>query len=208
MIPKTAALALYKMWPMVTLFIIVMTLVRITYIRSNNEEFVFYKEVLYLLYILYILFLFELVTNTDFLSYSHNFKPFSEILRYPPTSILFYRNVVGNILLFMPFGFFTAYYTKNSKFKIILLITFISSFSIEIIQSLIGRTFDIDDIILNVVGSAIGFFIYKISKLFLDKQSIKIKNNLLVNLVIFIIIIILIYVILTIYGVYLWTHTK
>ena len=104
--------------------------------------------------------MFELVTSTDFESYSNNFIPFKEMFRYSLTSKLFYRNVIGNILLFVPFGYFVSYYCKLPSVKYNLFITVITSTSIETIQSAIGRSFDIDDIILNVVGGIIGFLIY------------------------------------------------
>ena len=82
------------------------------------------------------------------------------MFRYSLTSKLFYRNVIGNILLFVPFGYFVSYYCKLPSVKYNLLITVITSTSIETIQSAIGRSFDIDDIILNVVGGICGFLLY------------------------------------------------
>ena len=82
------------------------------------------------------------------------------MFRYSLTSKLFYRNVIGNILLFVPFGYFVSYYCKLPSVKYNLLITVITSTSIETIQSAIGRSFDIDDIILNIVGGIIGFLLY------------------------------------------------
>ena len=39
---------------------------------------------------------------------------------------------------------------------------FIISLSIELIQSIIGRVFDVDDIILNIIGALLGYFIYRL----------------------------------------------
>ena len=86
--------------------------------------------------------------------------PFREMFRYQIGSTNFYRQVVGNIILFMPFGFFATYYTNISKIRNISLITFLVSLTIETVQKFIGRSFDIDDIILNVIGGISGFLIY------------------------------------------------
>lgn len=71
-------------------------------------------------------------------------------------------NVLGNIIMFTPFGFLGIVFPKLNDFKT-LIINFVST--IIVIESLQYFTrlgvFDIDDIILNTVGVAIGFWIYK-----------------------------------------------
>lgn len=160
MIPTKAINLLIELWPMLALFLIVLITLRLVYLKVNHKKFILYKELLSLSFIIYILLLFELVTSTDFESYSNNFIPFKEMFRYSLTSKLFYRNVIGNILLFVPFGYFVSYYCKLPSVKYNLLITVITSTSVETIQSAIGRSFDIDDIILNIVGGIIGFLLY------------------------------------------------
>lgn len=176
MIPTKAINLLIEMWPMLLLFVIVLITIRLTYIKVNKKKFVLYKELLSLSFIVYILLLFELVTSTDFESYSNNFIPFKEMFRYHLNSKLFYRNVIGNILIFVPFGYFISYYCKLPKVWYNLLITFITSFSIETIQSCIGRSFDIDDIILNVIGGLFGYLIYVITKLVFKNTQIPLKQ--------------------------------
>jgi glycopeptide antibiotics resistance protein len=72
-------------------------------------------------------------------------------------------NVLGNIIMFMPFGFLGIVFPKLNDLKT-LIINFVSA--IIIVESLQYFTrlgvFDIDDIILNTVGVAIGFCIYRI----------------------------------------------
>ncbi len=203
MIPKKAIEVLSNFWPMVMLFCIVIITLRLAYIIINKKPFILYKELMSLSFVVYTLFLFELVTSTDFNSYGNNFILFKEMFRYSVTSPLFYRNVLGNILMFIPFGYFASYYVKVEKVYINVIITFIVSLSIETIQSLIGRSFDIDDIILNIIGGVLGYFIYKLSSKILKEHSINIKNNILVNFLFLIIILILVYLILTLYGVWL-----
>jgi len=72
-------------------------------------------------------------------------------------------NVFGNILVFVPFGFFGIVFPKLNNFWILIL-DFL--FAIIIVESLQYFTrlgvFDIDDIILNTLGVAIGFWIYQL----------------------------------------------
>ncbi len=201
MIPQIAIDVIYDLWPILTLFSVVLITMRLVYLKTNNKEFILYKELFSLCFVIYIMLLFELVTSTDFNSYSHNFIPFKEIFRYELTSKLFYRNVIGNMVIFFPFGFFSAYYCKINKFQLSLIVTFITSFTIEFIQSIIGRSFDIDDILLNVFGGFIGYLFYKISNKLFNKFSIKFKNNILLNVICILIMLILGYLILSLYGV-------
>ena len=170
MIPNEVNIVLKDIWPMILLFVIVVFTLRLVDIIINKKKVPIYKDLRMLVFILYMFLLFELVTSTDFESYSNNFIPFKEILRYSYTSKLFYKNVLGNVLLFIPFGYFVNNILKNKKMTINILITFITSLSIELIQMNIGRSFDIDDIMLNLLGGIIGYYIYK----FLDY----IKNKL------------------------------
>jgi len=188
---------------MLTLFIIVLITIRTVYLKTNNKPFILYKELISLCFVIYALLLFELVTSTDFNSYSNNFIPFKEIFRYETSSVLFYRNVIGNMILFLPFGFFVSYYCKLNKSYYNLIVIFITSFSIEVIQSMIGRSFDIDDIILNVIGGYLGYIIYILSGKILRYYSVKLRNNILLNVILFIVIIVLAYIIFTLYGVFI-----
>ena len=148
-------------WPMIIISVVIMVSFRLCYILKNREKMVIYKELLMLSFAIYILCLFQVVTFQDNTSWAtNNFIPFKEILRYNMTSRLFFKNVVGNMLLFLPFGFFISYYLKNTKPFLTLLLTVIASVSIEVVQMSIGRVFDVDDIILNVCGGMIGYFLY------------------------------------------------
>ncbi|MDE6292146.1 MAG: VanZ family protein [Bacilli bacterium] len=149
---------------MVILFTIVISIVRITSLLYAKEKIIIYKELKTLVAIIYIFSLFYLVTTTDFESYSNNFIPFKEMTRYHLSSKLFFRNVIGNIILFVPFGYLVTdmIIEKAHKchFFIPITITFITSLLIEIIQMNIGRSFDIDDLILNFLGGIIGYLAF------------------------------------------------
>ena len=153
--------AIKDIWPMLTIFLVVIISIRLMYIHNSSEKFVFYKEFFNMLFIIYALILFQLLTNTEMnVSSGINIVPFTEILRYEVGSTQFYLNVIGNILVFLPFGYFVSSYIKATRVSHILLVTLITSFTIEFVQHYIGRSFDIDDILLNVVGAIIGFLLY------------------------------------------------
>lgn len=73
-------------------------------------------------------------------------------------------NLAGNIVMFIPLGFFLAYTESSDKaFRAIIIKTILIITTIEIIQlfSLTG-SFDIDDLILNTIGSLTGYIIHRI----------------------------------------------
>ena len=168
-------------WPIVAVTVVAIMSLRITYLIKYKPKFVLYEEILILIFAIYILMFFQIVTYQDVISYGNNFIPFKELTRYPIGSSLFYRNVIGNILLFMPYGFFASYYLRLDKKKIALLLIFIVSISIEIVQLVIGRCFDVDDILLNIIGGMLGYFLYRLLYLITEKMSKKTIGTLLIS---------------------------
>ncbi len=162
MIQKTLENALTENYPMIIIFTVVIISIRIVYLITNKEKFVFYKEMFSLAYLLYALLLFYVVTFQDVNYGTNNFIPFHEIFRYEFGSKVFMHNIVGNIILFIPFGFFVSHIMKSRKPFAMLVVSLITSITIEFTQLKIGRTFDVDDIILNLIGSILGFLIYYI----------------------------------------------
>ncbi len=161
MIVDTLTSAIKVMWPMLVIFLVVMIAIRLTYIRINHEKFIFYKEFLNLIFIVYVLLLFQLLTSTEMNTNGGlNIVPFTEMFRYEIGSKLFIFNVIGNIVIFIPFGYFVSSYVKANKVSHILFISAITSLTVELVQLQIGRSFDIDDILLNVTGSIFGFLLF------------------------------------------------
>lgn len=160
MIKSTFFEVLNTTWPTLVIFLTIIILLRVFTILNTSKKFILHEELLLLLFITYILFLFELVTSRDVYMNGTNLIPFREMFRYPVGSENFNRQVVGNILLFMPFGFFATYYTKIKKISSISFMSILVSLTIEVVQKYIGRSFDVDDIILNVVGGILGFLVY------------------------------------------------
>jgi len=77
-----------------------------------------------------------------------------------------FKNVLGNILLFLPFGLLSPYLIKCKKFISVLVYSALFSTFIEVMQYtfLTSRRADIDDVILNTLGAVIGFIVYCIVK--------------------------------------------
>ena len=184
-------------WPTLVIFLIVIIMLRIMYLKQNKKKFVFHEELMLLLFVTYILLLFELVTIRDVEFGGINWIPFKEILRYDIGTELFYRQVIGNIILFIPFGYFATYYAKLTKIRHIFFITFVTSTTIEIVQRFIGRSFDVDDIILNVVGGIIGFLLFIGIDAIRKKLPKVFQNDLFYNILA---IILLILIVLYLFG--------
>ena len=65
-------------------------------------------------------------------------------------------NLLGNLFLYIPVGFFLSMMSKTKSFSSALLISIAVSCSIEILQYIAGRSADIDDVILHTIGAASG----------------------------------------------------
>ena len=171
-------------WPMIALTSVVLIIIRLAYLFKNKEELIISKELMMLTFIVYILCLFQIVTSND-VSGTHgiNLTLFKEMTRYHVGTRLFYRNIIGNILMFIPFGFFTSYYLKLERKSFVFFLSVIVAVVIELIQLRIGRAFDIDDILLNVVGSMIGYFLYRIIDRIFGKLSDTLKGTLIIIII-------------------------
>ena len=171
-------------WPMVIISVVVLVSLRIAYLIKNRKHLTLYKELLMLSFIIYILCLFQVVTFQDDVTWSsNNFVPFREIFRYNFGSRLFLMNVLGNVILFLPFGLFASYYLDIKKPYLTFILTLIASVSIEVVQMVIGRVFDIDDIILNVIGGTIGFYIYSLIRRIWNKLPNFMKSEVFLDIV-------------------------
>ena len=173
-----------EVWPTILISSVIAISMRLVYLIKNKQKIILYRELLALIFIIYVLCLFYVVTFQDVGWSSSNFVPFKEMFRYSFGSKLFIKNVLGNIIMFIPYGFFVSYYLKLKKpLSAFLLILLVSS-SIETTQLLIGRVFDIDDIILNIIGGILGFLIYKFLDLINVHLPEMLKNPIVYNIII------------------------
>ena len=184
-------------WPMLIISVVVMVSARFTYLIKEKEKIVIYKEILSLCFVIYILCLFQVVTFQDDITWSsNNFIPFKEILRYSITNRLFWKNVIGNMLMFTPYGFFMSYFLRVENKRIPLTLTLIASISIEIVQMCIGRVFDVDDILLNMCGGFFGYYAYSVIRRVGEKFPRVFHNEWFLNIGAIIVFIALIIVLL------------
>ncbi len=189
-------------WPILIIFIITMISLRFFYLRSNREKICFYKEFFSILAIVYIFLLFQLLTKVELNQGSgYNLVPFTEIFRYEIGSKLFVYNVVGNIMAFVLFGIIVSAYIKPKTALAPFLISLIVSTTVEFVQLNIGRSFDVDDIILNVVGCIIGYLLYIGCSAIHSHLPKALQKDGILNVICFIIIVIIVIYVLKMMGV-------
>ena len=103
-------------------------------------------------------------------TYHFNFIPFATMKRFLAASRVSHSsriiNLLGNIIVFIPFGLCLPFLFPKKKLYPVLL-TFLFVFAVESLQLILRRgAFDIDDFILNAVGYGAGYFIYCILQRF------------------------------------------
>jgi glycopeptide antibiotics resistance protein len=69
------------------------------------------------------------------------------------------KMLVYNFLMFLPFGFFLSFVSEKVNNRSIWKYAIIVPVAVEVIQPIIGRSFDVDDLILNFAGILAGYFI-------------------------------------------------
>ena len=152
--------------------------------------------------ICYIFLLFQLLTKVEMNSNSgFNIIPFQEIFRYEVGSKLFIFNVFGNIMAFVLFGLIISAYIRPKTVVPPLIISLLVSATVEFVQLNIGRSFDVDDIILNVTGGLIGFLLYIGLSAIKDHLPKIFQRDGLYNVICLILIVVIIFYILNVMGV-------
>ena len=181
-----------SIWPLVLFVSVVAISLRGAYIFKGSRKVVIYKEVLTLVFIIYILCMYHVLTyqNTGYAGV--NFTPFKEMFRYTFGSYKFMKNIVGNIVLFIPFGFFASYYLNTRKAITPVIITLIVSLCAEGMQYYIGRIFDVDDIILNVFGGFLGYLIFVAFNAIKGKLPRFMKSDGFLNVLVIVIVVLVV----------------
>ena len=127
------------------------------------------------LFVVYILFLLYFLIFSDWYgrsgvmeNYHYNLTPFCEIRRFweyrEKLGIWSAINLLGNVLVFVPFGFFKPMASKKRSFIGTVFDGAFLSLVVEVFQLLskVGR-FDVDDLILNTSGVILGYLIFVVS---------------------------------------------
>lgn len=199
---KTIRAVLNDNWPILVIFVVTLVSMRYFYLRTHREKVCFYKEFLTIISIVYIFLLFSLLTKVELNQGSgYNLVPFTEIFRYKIGSSLFIFNVVGNILAFVIFGLIVSTYIKPKTILPSFLISLVTSLTVEFVQLNIGRSFDVDDIILNCLGGVIGYLLY-IGLSAIHKHLPKsLQKDGIINIICFILVLFVVLYILKLMGV-------
>lgn len=163
--------------------------------KRIETVFLYGVFICYLLLLIKILFLsrvslLELFNSHRTINRSINLIPFYSIRSYIfGSSELVKRfafgNVVGNIVLFIPFGIYLPLFKNDKRMLTNLLFIFIVSLFVEILQGLlaIGAS-DIDDIILNCLGGGIGILAYKFLLFILqDEKKVRTPITILSSII-------------------------
>lgn len=102
----------------------------------------------------------------DFFSGAFSFRPtITFLLTGRITSGVWVKTLlIGNIIMFIPFGLLLPLIREQKTFRYVIKCCFFVSLIIEILQPILGRSFDIDDILCNVIGAIIGFCIFTVAR--------------------------------------------
>ena len=73
-------------------------------------------------------------------------------------------NLAGNIVMFLPFGFFAALLWRGFNGKRAAALGLMITVCIECWQLFVGRATDVDDIILNTLGVFCGYWLWRLLK--------------------------------------------
>lgn len=93
-----------------------------------------------------------------------NLVPFKTILHYLSGReglLISFINLIGNIALLVPIGFFAPLVLRKMTWRTSLILAAASGFAIELTQVVFSvGIFDIDDVILNGLGVVVGYWIF------------------------------------------------
>lgn len=142
---------------------------------------VLYKRITWSIFASYIIFLiFKLFFDGPYRfagsQRSYNLIPLetinSMIARFNSFPNVFMINIAGNVAAFVPLGFFVPMLFQNINVRTAFIIGVIASSTAELIQLVtITGSLDIDDVLLNTIGTMLGFAAYLVSARFLVKQK-------------------------------------
>jgi glycopeptide antibiotics resistance protein len=117
---------------------------------------------------------------------SSNFVPFNEIKRYLFTPGIPLRlvlgNLLGNVLLFLPLGLYLRLLLKRLPSLAVFLLCALLSTGAEFVQLVYSLgSCDVDDIILNSLGAALGIALHAVlSRLFKEEYKLRLVTALFV----------------------------
>ncbi len=125
--------------------------------------------ILYIAFLVYFLCFAEWYGRTEIpQGYRYNLVLFKEIMRFIEYReelgvFAVFANLFGNILIFVPYGFFISMASTCRGFFQTLFYSFALSLGVEIFQlfTRVG-SFDVDDLMLNTLGGVLGYILFLI----------------------------------------------
>lgn len=168
-----------NMIPYMVIAVPIYLIVRFLMLRKSSRKFNLYHEIALLIFVIFVVGLasqtvipkIELGINGNI----NILKNGTHGINLLPLKVLFetYRevfinlninyfiiNFLGNIIMFMPIGFFIPLLWEIPDKKIII-VGFLFSLFIEVCQLFLNRGTDVDDLILNTLGTILGLLVYK-----------------------------------------------
>lgn len=159
------------------LFLFVFLITFVLYSKKNEKMVKLFFVGMFEIYILYIFSVAILpirILNPDLLENQSTIRnyfqliPFRSIYSTIKNASIFSIQIIGNIVLLLPFPIFLGYLKMNSKrYAALFFQSLCISIFIEVLQVIIdfilqypSRKFDVDDIILNGTGIMLGVCIY------------------------------------------------
>lgn len=170
-----------NMIPYMIIAVPIYLIVRFLMLRKSSRKFNLYHEIALLIFVIFIVGLAsQTVIPKIELGINGNIninilKNGTHGINLLPLKVLFetYRevfinlninyfiiNFLGNIIMFMPIGFFIPLLWEIPDKKIII-VGFLFSLFIEVCQLFLNRGTDVDDLILNTLGTILGLLVYK-----------------------------------------------
>lgn len=168
-----------NMIPYMVIAVPIYLIIRFLMLRKSSRKFNLYHEIALLIFVIFVVGLasqtvipkIELGINGNI----NILKNRTHGINLLPLKVLFetYRevfinlninyfiiNFLGNIIMFMPIGFFIPLLWEIPDKKIII-VGFLFSLFIEVCQLFLNRGTDVDDLMLNTLGTILGLLVYK-----------------------------------------------
>lgn len=173
----------FQVVPITCLVGLIYAFFRYGYLKKHSLSVIWKREVVQFLLVCYIAGLFNLVLTPNnlwtaiwfyvFNGYSgSSVGPlFAFNFNFVPTLYLCLRGdmvigswvktmLIGNVLMYMPLGIFLPCCFKKLRGRRAVLAFIAVPAAIEIIQPVIGRSFDVDDIVMNFIGALLGYLLF------------------------------------------------
>lgn len=151
--------------------------------HANTKATVVVRTVMTVLFVLYLMLLIYLTLLSGYFGRRRFFRSFNLVsfrtiinyLRIDFGKRIIITNLLGNIAAFVPMGFvLPVVSSKYYRFSRVFIITAGTSLAIEVLQyTLAVGAADVDDLILNSIGGAVGYLLYRAVTMVLRCYSTK-----------------------------------